>query len=87
MNTRPNLLTRSVLKSLHTEARSGDNTDLAADCDAALNGDKSALERCLVVSDRAMKEEEESDPNDLFEAVWDGTVDGEAFDGDPADLW
>lgn len=23
----------------------------------------------------------------LFEALWYGTVDGEAFDGDPADLW
>ena len=28
------------------------------------------------------------DPADrLAEAVWHGTVDGEAFDGDPADLW
>jgi hypothetical protein len=23
----------------------------------------------------------------LAEALWYGTVDGEAFDGDPADLW
>lgn len=23
----------------------------------------------------------------IFEACWHGTVDGEAFDGDPADLW
>lgn len=32
--------------------------------------------------------EPEPDPEDcLFEALWYGEVDGEVFDGDPADLW
>jgi len=30
----------------------------------------------------------EPDPSErLFEALWYGEVDGEVFDGDPADLW
>lgn len=36
-------------------------------------------------------EEREPTPEELedrlFEALWYGTVDGEVFDGDPADLW
>jgi hypothetical protein len=36
----------------------------------------------------APETEPESDSADrLFDVLWHGEVDGEAFDGDPADLW
>jgi len=32
--------------------------------------------------------EDDHDAEDrLFRALWDGDLDGEVFDGDPADLW
>jgi len=61
---------------------------MVADCDAALKGDTEALRRCADALANARAMEDEPDPSDrLFEAMWDGTVDGDAFDGDPADLW
>jgi len=37
---------------------------------------------------RALPEEDlDREEDRLFGALWSGTVDGEAFDGDPADLW
>jgi len=41
----------------------------------------------LVFEDDAFYGREAEAEPDLFEALYHGTVDGEAFDGDPADLW
>ena len=35
-----------------------------------------------------LQTQETPEPEDrLFEVLWHGTVEGEAFDGDPSDLW
>ena len=35
----------------------------------------------------AMLDEIDAQEDRMFEALWFGSVDGEDFDGDPADLW
>lgn len=50
-------------------------------------GERIAEHQKLVFADDSFYGREGEAEPDLFEALYNGTVDGEAFDGDPADLW
>lgn len=61
-------------------------TGLSVEFLRAESGRIAEHQKLVFAMDAFYGRETEAEP-DLFEALYHGTVDGEAFDGDPADLW